>query len=201
MSSARLPREPDFYLRPLHFPMARANGVRLVASADTRQENRQWLEAHYGRVRIVPVPAKIILAAIERAFRHLLAERALRELAEHEPQFSAAQVVTRGQGIVFASVALALGMFLLVAPRMAGLFLVVLSGVAFCANAIFRAALLWVGADERPIAQALPTIADNDLPVYSILVPLYREANVLPALVQALRALDYPGLLAHLPQS
>jgi cellulose synthase/poly-beta-1,6-N-acetylglucosamine synthase-like glycosyltransferase len=67
-----------------------------------------------------------------------------------------------------------------------------MSGIAFCANAIFRAALLWVGADERLVVPASPILADNELPVYSILVPLYREANVLPALVQALRALDYP---------
>ena len=37
-------------------------------------------------------------------------------------------------------------------------------------------------------------------PRYTILVPLYREAQVLPALVDGLLALDYPGLLAHEPQ-
>lgn len=35
-------------------------------------------------------------------------------------------------------------------------------------------------------------VADADLPVYTILVPLYREAPVVPALVAALRTLDYP---------
>jgi len=38
-----------------------------------------------------------------------------------------------------------------------------------------------------------PTIADADLPRYTILVPLFREAEVLPALVANLRALDYPA--------
>jgi cellulose synthase/poly-beta-1,6-N-acetylglucosamine synthase-like glycosyltransferase len=33
---------------------------------------------------------------------------------------------------------------------------------------------------------------DADLPSYSVLVPLYREANVLPGLVDALSQLDYP---------
>ena len=33
---------------------------------------------------------------------------------------------------------------------------------------------------------------DRLLPVYTVLVPLLREANVLPGLVQSLRALDYP---------
>ncbi len=39
---------------------------------------------------------------------------------------------------------------------------------------------------------APPQIADADLPRYTILVPLFREAAVLPQLVANLRALDYP---------
>jgi len=31
-------------------------------------------------------------------------------------------------------------------------------------------------------------------PVYTVLVPLYREANVVPQLAQAMRQLDYPGI-------
>ncbi len=47
----------------------------------------------------------------------------------------------------------------------------------------------WLGARPRP----LPAIADADLPRYTILVPLFREAGVLPALVANLCALDYPA--------
>jgi hypothetical protein len=32
-------------------------------------------------------------------------------------------------------------------------------------------------------------------PAYTVLCPLYREANVVPDLVAALNALDYPGFL------
>ena len=38
----------------------------------------------------------------------------------------------------------------------------------------------------------LPRVPDRDLPLYTILVALHREAAVLPGLVAALRALDYP---------
>ena len=37
-----------------------------------------------------------------------------------------------------------------------------------------------------------PVLADKDLPSYTLLVPLYREARVLDALVARLAALDYP---------
>ena len=40
----------------------------------------------------------------------------------------------------------------------------------------------------------LPRIDDAELPIYTILVPLFREANVLAPLMQALARLDYPAL-------
>jgi len=47
----------------------------------------------------------------------------------------------------------------------------------------------WLGVRRKPLA----TIADAELPRYTILVPLFREAGVLPDLVKRLRALDYPA--------
>jgi cellulose synthase/poly-beta-1,6-N-acetylglucosamine synthase-like glycosyltransferase len=37
------------------------------------------------------------------------------------------------------------------------------------------------------------TLRDEDLPVYSVLVPIYKEGKVLPTLVAKLSALDYPS--------
>ncbi len=37
-----------------------------------------------------------------------------------------------------------------------------------------------------------PPLADEALPTYTIVAPLFREANVLPALIEALDRLDYP---------
>ncbi|NQE64932.1 glycosyltransferase [Caulobacter sp. RHG1] len=42
-----------------------------------------------------------------------------------------------------------------------------------------------------PSARA-PPLADQDLPTYTIITPLYREAEVLAELVQSLEAIDYP---------
>jgi cellulose synthase/poly-beta-1,6-N-acetylglucosamine synthase-like glycosyltransferase len=39
---------------------------------------------------------------------------------------------------------------------------------------------------------SLDTLAEEDLPRYTVLVPLYREAAVVPGLVRRLTALDYP---------
>jgi glycosyltransferase XagB len=41
-------------------------------------------------------------------------------------------------------------------------------------------------------AEEVRELDERDLPRYTILVPLYREANVVPRLVKAIEALDYP---------
>ncbi len=43
-----------------------------------------------------------------------------------------------------------------------------------------------------PIAIAARALREEDLPVFTILVPMFREAKMLPVLAQALRNLDYP---------
>jgi glycosyltransferase XagB len=50
-----------------------------------------------------------------------------------------------------------------------------------------RAPVIGFTADE------LEAVPDQALPLYSILVPLYREENVLPALIAKLSGLDYPA--------
>jgi len=42
--------------------------------------------------------------------------------------------------------------------------------------------------------------ADQELPIYTIICALYREANVVDGLVAAIRSLDYPGIMAQKPQ-
>ncbi len=48
------------------------------------------------------------------------------------------------------------------------------------------------GSEMRISKDELRSLARNDLPVYTLLIPLYREARVLPRLKEALDSLDYP---------
>jgi cellulose synthase/poly-beta-1,6-N-acetylglucosamine synthase-like glycosyltransferase len=177
---------PDEYLSKLYIPTAK--GV-ILAGDPTRVEE---LRVRYGNVRVVVCPPRVVLAAIERRFREHFRQHAVGELAEAEPQFSAATVITRGQVKAFAVFLICGLLMLLAVPEFSGLALTALLGFVFAANAIFRAILLWVGAGDCKAEAEAPVAPDNELPIYSILVPLYREANVLPSLVRSLRALDYP---------
>lgn len=165
-----------------------ADGLFMAADAATADRLRK---RYGGAVRVVIRPARFVFAAIERRFRDTLLHRATHELAENEPQFSAATVVTKEQARAFRLILAGLLILLLAFPQS---FCVALAWglfAAFVANAAFRAFLFLVGDIPSQTEEALPA-ATEQLPAYSILVPLYREAKVMPALARALRALDYP---------
>jgi cellulose synthase/poly-beta-1,6-N-acetylglucosamine synthase-like glycosyltransferase len=130
--------------------------------------------------------------AVERHFRGRILDEAVHGLERFEPQFSARRVITRGQARVLASLAVAVGLAFVLAPSAAGTCIADVLAAWFLTNAVFRGLLFAAGATARRDAAA-PAIADADLPRYSILVPLHHEANIVPSLMCALKALDYPA--------
>lgn len=120
--------------------------------------------------------------------RDVFLERSISALKNARPEFSAERTFTRGQGAVLLSLPLLAIALFFVWPAAIGAIAAISCALAYIANGVFRALLVWVGAGETP----KPAAPVKKLPLYTILVPLYREANVLPQLVSALRALDYP---------
>jgi cellulose synthase/poly-beta-1,6-N-acetylglucosamine synthase-like glycosyltransferase len=134
---------------------------------------------------------------LEQSLRFSILQEATHGLREREPQFSAARTVTPGQRKTFLAILLTVAGSIILAPRLATIWLTGLIAAGYAANAVFRAWLFWVGAEEQPTQCAQPEAPfPEDVPIYTVLVPLFREANVLPELSAALRSLAYP--VAHL---
>src|SRR5690606_28698510 len=92
--------------------------------------------------------------------------------------------------LVGAAVSLAGGLVLVPEPTLIAL--LALLAFPFLCVVILRSIALWQLRSPPPRASAPPIQDDAELPLYTILVPLFREAEVVPQLVAALRALDYP---------
>ena len=133
---------------------------------------------------------QVFAAPAEHLPRDILLERSISALKNAHPEFSAEKTVTPGQGAVLIAIVLVTVALFFAAPAIIGTLITIACAAAYLANGIFRALLVWVGAGETP--KCAPP-SKKALPLYTILVPLYREANVLPALVRAMRALDYPN--------
>ena len=160
-----------------------------VLVADTTPENLGWLKAHLNKP-METVSRDELLAAVKRRHGAELLDQAVFGLARRFPELSAQRVLTRSQAVVLGAIALGFAAALAIAPLQAWQIFVALMTIAFCVSGVFRALLALLA--RRTASYPLSGLA---LPSYTILVPLYREAAVLPALVRGLAALDYPRRL------
>ena len=128
----------------------------------------------------------------------LFAFEAEQGLRRRMPGLSASTVITRAQKLWLLSAVIAGVALALVSPGIAFAVLVALSSISFVVGTGFRGVLSFIGGREH---QVMPELADDDLPVYTVLVPLYREANVVVPLARALMQLAYPDILAQTPQA
>jgi glycosyltransferase XagB len=142
-------------------------------------------------------PQLVIDAALEVRSRPERLDRAVLGLLRTQPASSAGTTVTTGQVIAaWGAIGLLIGGFA-VLPDATLTALTALIAIPFlCVTALRLVALRQVLASPKSKVRASgrqQRVPDRLLPVYTVLVPVFREANVLPGLVQALQALDYPA--------
>lgn len=181
-------RDLDLYIARLFLPLGRG----VVALGDASAANLTWLRARYGEARFVVVPPQKIVDRIIARFASSLSDEAIHALDRRAPLLSARRVVTRSQARALALFAATLAALAWLEPGTIVTALVGLMSVLFAFSVGFRALLALWGAAPEARPDAAP---GDDLPVYTILVPLYRETAVLHSLARALLALDYPRAL------
>ncbi len=118
-----------------------------------------------------------------------LAERASHDLGDADPSLTAQRIPSRRAAATMALMAALAGLGL-VAGGLAWLLVSSIVCLILC-GAIFTRLLATIAGRPRTQAQA-PDLPDHELPRYTILVPLYKEAAVLAHLLDALERLDYP---------
>ena len=117
-------------------------------------------------------------------------------LSSRSPELSAASTLLESQRKPLLAV-VAIGLVsVVVSPRLTVTVLMALATLVYLAALAFRLQLVRVSLDTREVVSIDDTrareVADSDLPVYTVLVPLYREPTVAADLVNALASLDYP---------
>lgn len=111
-----------------------------------------------------------------------------REQSAREPMWT-------WQAMALAAVALAASGLVLVGGDTGAAWLALLLSVPFAFGAVIRILAVWHAVAPGAYGLEWATVRklpDIDLPRYSVLVPLFREAHVVPGLVAALSELDYP---------
>ena len=156
--------------------------------AEARRQTRRSARA------VVLVTGAALSEAQEQAHSGALLKAATYGLKRHAPHFSAGRGGPVWQSVLLLMMPGLLAGGLMIDQRNTFALLTVLLTLPFAGTVLVRMAALAglfrsTEAARRPPART----SDRDLPVYSILVALYDEAEVLPTLIAALSRLDYPA--------
>jgi glycosyltransferase XagB len=136
-----------------------------------------------------------VLAAIRNLFAQQLRHDAAYGLSERDPLRSALGGPSRGQRV--ALILAAVGIVATGVLDRTGLVVgtMVVLQTAFVVGVLFKliTSLAGIGATRRRSRQ-IPAarVPDHELPLYTVLVPVYHEANIVGGLIEHLRRLDYP---------
>lgn len=188
----------DHYATTMILPWRRKDGTLLLATTNPGPAALLAARKRYGDDFRFVITAKFdVIWTLQRVFEAHYTRQALDALADEDPENSARTVFSIPQLLLFY--ALFCGLVLGLALRPVATLIAFNSFMAmfFLGNFALKTVLAYVGggigAERKRDEQAeLRRFRDEELPIYSVLVPMFREPEVLPILARALRELDYP---------
>ena len=180
-------------------PVRRAfDGMIVVATARVPDaERREQIEQHLGEpAHYEAATTWDIRHIVLDVFRTAIADQAANELYRQSPELSARVVFSRGQKV---GLSIFIGMLLVLLalfPAQVVIGLITAISVVFFSGTVFKFVIAMLGAKfdvvERVSDADVAALLDRDLPKYSVLVPVFREANIVAQLVANLGKIDYP---------
>ena len=145
----------------------------------------------------LPVVARIAASDFHRSVRRIwgrkIVAKATQGLATTRPHFSARKRVTLAQGSAFLVLALCLALSSAYVPASV-LWVAASAAIGLFFLSVIALRLCCLFSLPASKAQRLGNPSDADLPIYSVLVPVFRETSVLSQLLHGLSCLNYPAL-------
>lgn len=191
----------DFYLQYGLLPWRKIQGWTILVCSDMDAQNHALLKKRYGRkYLLLYCTARDHRLAMEQHYANFLEQRARTQILRQWPDLSAAHTVTPGQQqALLGAVSLLLGLVCLW-PGTLGLSLLLAANALYLSSILFKYRLYYAGKRWKRRSQTTETdaaapfrpLCPKSLPIYSILVPMYREAESIHRLLDSIRALEYP---------
>ncbi len=190
--------EAEVYAQKLTVPWMRRDGRLVVATCEPGPETLLFARQRWGPEIDFVIASKFgIVWAVQTALAETMSHRAVMALAEQDQMLSARQVFTPAQVVVGYALLSSLLVGLAFEPIATLIALNIAMSIFYLGNFVFKGILVSVGGgrsadNDQKIEIAARALRDEDLPVFTVLVPMYREHAMLPALAESLRNLDYP---------
>jgi glycosyltransferase XagB len=162
------------------------NTVHCIVDEGSLREGRRLGLTLVGRIS-----PELYRSVVRRSLAKKLEQRAVRDLGRNNPAASAQKRLSTCQSVA-ASLLLAVLLVVTVSFSAAAM----LTGVQMLASLFFLVVVFLRCLCLMPLPKGrgmvAPLLADAQLPVYTVLVPLFREISVLHNIVHSLQMLNYP---------
>lgn len=160
-----------------------------LASSDINDEVKAWAvkQYPYKQINFVITSPLDILWSLQKFFEEVDNEKALFGLLKKSPNLSAQKVFSKSSTPIFIMAILAFISAFFIAPQESFVAFSVVMNLLFFSTISFK--LLAFLKAKR---QVEPIYDGTDLPVYSILIPLYKERGTIAHLINAIDDFDYP---------
>jgi cellulose synthase/poly-beta-1,6-N-acetylglucosamine synthase-like glycosyltransferase len=190
---------PEAVARELHVaPVAADETALYLAVADALDDDALRTLYAYTDLEIVAflAPVSQIDEILEATYREEYLHLAVDDLRERLPENCAAQVVTGPQKGFLVGVVLLMIAGFVIDARVTAITLVALASLFYLATSFYKFRLIYKALghpyEVETSDDEVDGLDERTLPVYTILVPLYKEAAVVPALVAGLEGMNYP---------
>jgi glycosyltransferase XagB len=184
------------YVRLNMLPWRRDVQSVCIATCDPNPEVRAWAKRHFGDNCHFAITSPFdIRKSVEARFGKLLEDKSRLSLWNKAPDASARITVQPKQKRLILFLMLGMAFFAIGSPVASALGVIIFCHVAYAITMLFKAWIFAMGS--KPITRPdwdrlLATLDERTLPVYTILIPMYREAETLPRMLENMRRLDYP---------
>ncbi len=168
-----------------------------IIAADITKNKLEALRLKFGDKCIIKIASRFqVLYHLHLSLKDNLTELSVYALAQSYPNYSAGRVIVGHQLIMIYLIACVCISWLFISPWNFLLILNILVTAFLVVSFFFKFLLAWKGShgsiDHKVTKDDVDAMDDSMLPTYTILVPMYKEPEVLPIIVKSFSELDYP---------
>lgn len=184
------------YMQFHAIPWQQRDGVMIITASDRNPLLEEWVAKLYSNqpYQIKIACPKQIEQTIKKAFQQY-DDFYTREWLYHQKPNASSKYILRSKRTLYCMVSATILLLLLWsgfgATSLLTGFLVAIN-IYYAVTLAFKLVLFYLRKKVSFYSSSLMKISDKDLPIYSLLIPLYKESAILPQLLFAIDQLDYP---------
>ncbi len=172
--------------------------ITILTSYPGSQRLYQFLEKHFPNMKykFIVITDLDLIKLLESYFKEKFIDRTVHGLFYTNPDYSASIVFSKGQVLVMG-ILLYLSLVWIYYDAVSYLtFLILIVQVFYVASILFKLIVSLAGAKAEMqqfiTDEEVKALDEKDLPVYTVLVPVYKEPEVIGILINSLKKVDYP---------